>query len=197
MKPITAKIALLAISAFAASPICAEELSVRNCNWCHGSSAQGLAQAPRIAGQRAEYIEHQIGAFSAHLRDNPYSQKYMWNAVANVSPDTARELAKYYAALPPRAADDGDKALVAAGETIYQQGVSEANVAACVVCHGPKAEGAREIPRLGGLSYAYVKRRLSQWNEGYHASARTMPRVARSLSANEVEALASYLSFVE
>jgi cytochrome c553 len=66
-----------------------------------------------------------------------------------------------------------------------------------VVCHGPNGEGVRDIPRLSGLSYAYLRDRLEQWNEGYHASATyPMPKVARSLSPAEVEALASYLSFV-
>jgi cytochrome c553 len=54
----------------------------------------------------------------------------------------------------------------------------------------------RDIPRLSGLSYAYLRDRLEQWNAGYHATAAyPMPKVARSLSPAEVEALASYLSF--
>jgi cytochrome c553 len=50
---------------------------------------------------------------------------------------------------------------------------------------------------LGGLSYYYLKRRLEQWGEGYHATALPpMPEIASKLSAGDVEALASYLSFV-
>ncbi len=55
----------------------------------------------------------------------------------------------------------------------------------------------RDIPRLAGLSYAYLKRRLGQWKEGYHPAAKPMPRVARSLSDVQIEALASYLSFLD
>ena len=36
---------------------------------------------------------------------------------------------------------------------------------------GPNAEGVAEIPRLGGLAYTYLKRRLQQWGEGYHANS--------------------------
>jgi cytochrome c553 len=51
---------------------------------------------------------------------------------------------------------------------------------------------------LAGLSYHYLKRRLEQWGEGYHAAAAApMPRIATQLSTNEIEALASYLSFVK
>jgi cytochrome c553 len=58
--------------------------------------------------------------------------------------------------------------------------------------------GAGEIPRLAGLSYHYLKRRLEQWGEGYHAAAAApMPGIATQLSTNEIEALASYLSFVK
>jgi hypothetical protein len=48
-----------------------------------------------------------------------------------------------------------------------------------------------------GLSYSYLKKRLEQWGEGFHAAAEPMPQVASKLSLNEIEALASYLSFVE
>ena len=37
------------------------------------------------------------------------------------------------------------------GRTIYQEGMPDANIVACVVCHGPNAEGVGQIPRLGGL----------------------------------------------
>ena len=68
----------------------------------------------------------------------------------------------------------------------------------CAVCHGPNAEGIRQIPRLGGLSYYYLKQKLEQWGEGYHAAAEPpMPRIASKLSPNQIEALASYLSFVK
>ena len=76
-------------------------------------------------------------------------------------------------------------------------GIPESNIVSCLVCHGPNAEGVREIPRLGGLSYSYLKRKLEQWGEGFHAAAEPMPRIASSLSPNEIEALASYLSFIE
>jgi cytochrome c553 len=57
------------------------------------------------------------------------------------------------------------------GREIYFEGVPELNIVPCAACHGPTAEGIRNIPRLAGLSYAYLKRRLEQWGEGYHAAA--------------------------
>jgi len=79
----------------------------------------------------------------------------------------------------------------------HEEGFPEFNIVSCAACHGPNGEGIRQIPRLAGLSYSYLKKRLKEWGEGYHATAEPpMPGVARKLSANEIEALASYLSFV-
>ena len=108
----------------------------------------------------------------------------------------AHDLAAYFSELPPKAADDGDSALVAEGRAIFENGVPDENIVACQACHGPEAQGVREIPRLGGLSYSYLKQRLEPWNQGYDALAAPMPKVARSLSPDQVAALASFLSFV-
>jgi len=195
------KIAAVALLYFACCPSWAGDfgnLSPKNCTWCHGTSSQGFATAPRLAGQRHQYLENQLLSFSRHTRDNPLSKQYMWAAVANLSPQSARGLAAYFSILSPKAANDGNPELAALGKTIYEIGIPDANVASCLVCHGPNAEGIRDIPRLGGLAYSYLKRRLEQWGEGYHASAAApMPQVARTLSPNEIQALASYLSFVK
>jgi len=175
----------------------ATSASIRNCVWCHGSAAQGYMLAPRLAGQRAAYIQKQIYGFATHQRDNPLSQQYMWYAAAALRRDTIRDLANYFASLPPRPANDGDRELAARGEAIYLEGIPQANIVACQACHGPEAQGVRDIPRLGGLSYHYLKRRLTQWDQGYHgAVASPMPVVSHSLSKDDVEAIASYLSFV-
>jgi cytochrome c553 len=197
MKRIGLKIAILAIVATTVQAWAGEDPSVRNCTWCHGASGQGYMVAPRLAGQRPQYIESQISNLQAHARDNPFSKQYMWGAVAALGPREARDLAMYFASLAPKAANDGDQNLAARGRTIYLDGIPEDNIVSCYACHGPNAEGTRDIPRLGGLAYFYLKSRLAQWGQGYHASAGPMPMVARRLGPGEIEALASYLSFVK
>jgi cytochrome c553 len=200
MALIRSRLAILVITFTAVCPWTghAESLAIRNCTWCHGVSAHGYSPAPGLAGQRREYIQSQLKNFSEHTRDNPFSQQYMWGAAVNLSPTTAHDLASYFSTLSPKAANDGDRELEAKGRAIYQLGMPDANTAACVVCHGPNAEGVGEIPRLGGLAYTYLKSRLEQWGQGYHAAAKPpMPRIASKLSANQIEALASYLSFVK
>jgi cytochrome c553 len=202
MKYIQLKIvALTIVSTIISAPAAyAESPAIRNCNWCHGASAQGYTPAPRLAGQRIRYIEQQLMSFSDHTRDSPFSRQYMWGAAASLNRETAHDLAVYFSRLPARAAADGDRnrEFVAKGEMIYQRGMPEANIVACVACHGPSAEGVGEIPRLGGLAYTYLKRRLQQWGEGYHGAIELpMPHIASKLSRNQIEALASYLSFVK
>jgi cytochrome c553 len=200
MDVVTIKILAVALASLAASALAAhaESAMVRNCTWCHGGSAQGYSPAPRLAGQRATYIEQQLASFAYHRRDAPFSRQYMWGAAANLSPLAAHALSVYFSNLPPRAANDGNRELVARGEAIYQRGMPEENIAACVACHGPNGEGIGTIPRIGGLDYTYLKRRLEQWAEGYHgALGHPMPHIATQLSRDQIEELASYLSFVK
>jgi cytochrome c553 len=196
MKNFRTKMAVLAISFATTGALQADDLSVRNCTWCHGTSAQGYYEAPRLAGQREDYLINQLHAFAAHERDEFLSTKYMWNAAAHLDSLTLRNLAAYFSALPPESAKDGDSALAAEGKIIFENGVPDENIAACQACHGPEAQGVREIPRLGGLSYSYLKRRLEEWSQGQDAWGIPMPKVARSLSPNQIAAVASYLSFV-
>jgi cytochrome c553 len=184
--------------AFFAPTARGENLAIRNCNWCHGGAASGYPPAPALAAQRPQYVAKQLANFRAHTRDTPFSRQYMWGAARNLDAESVRHLALYFASLPPRAANDGVPSLAGIGGAIYQEGMPEANIVACVVCHGPNAEGVRDIPRLGGLDYSYLKRRLEQWNQGYHAAAGPpMISIASKLSDDQIEALASYLSFIK
>ena len=200
MRPILFKIVTVALagSALAAVPAHAESPAVRNCTWCHGALAHGYSPAPGLAGQQYQYLANQLADFHTHSRDNPFSKQYMWGAAENLSASSAHDLATYFSKLPPKPANDGDADLVVMGRAIYQEGMPDANIVACVVCHGPNAEGLGQIPRLGGLAYSYLKGRLEQWAEGYNAAAGPpMPDISRKLSAGQINALASYLSFIK
>lgn len=193
------KMALLAIvTSIAPAAAWDGGTTARDCNWCHGGSGQGYSVAPRLAGQHPAYTIKQMRDLREHTRDNPFSKQYMWGPAAALDPYAARDLAAYFASIPPKPANDGNPNLVTAGREIYMQGIPEANIAACYACHGPDGVGVRDIPRLGGLAYFYLKARLKQWGQGYHSGGGTpMPIVARQLDMVQIEALASYLSFVK
>jgi cytochrome c553 len=199
MKLIKLKATVLLIMCLATGRLLADEaLPIKNCTWCHGTSGQGYTVAPRLAGQRYQYLENQLLSFKTHARDNPLSVQYMWDAVAFLNPQTARDLAFYFSTIPPKAANDGDFGLAPVGRAIYEAGIPDLNIVSCAACHGPNAEGVGAIPRLGGLSFLYLKRKLEQWGEGYHVTAPfPMPQVAVKLPPDTIAALASYLSFVK
>src|SRR5271168_1990840 len=120
MKRIGLKLAILAVVA-AIVPAWAGDSSdsnspgIRNCTWCHGTSGQGYMVAPRLAGQRPQYIENQLRSFHERTRDNPFAKQYMWGAAASLSPYAARDLADYFATIAPKPANDGDRNLAARG----------------------------------------------------------------------------------
>src|SRR3974390_2887377 len=122
----------------------------------------------------------------------------MWADEENLSSDQTRYLEIHFVELHYKAAKDGNQQKLVAGRTLFEDGDPNANTVACAVCHGPDAQGIRDIPRLVGLSYYYLRRKLKQWREGYHATAKSpMPEIARQLSTDQIDAVASYLSFVK
>jgi cytochrome c553 len=124
MKLIGLTIAILAIVSSAAPSAGGDgaPAGVRNCTWCHGASGHGYGNAPELAGQRHQYIENQLLDFHNHVRDNPFSQQYMWGAATNLNAQTARDLAMYFATLPPKSANDGVRELADMGREIYLEG---------------------------------------------------------------------------
>ena len=175
----------------------AESLAVRNCTWCHGGSAQGYTPAPRLAGQRYNILRISL-RISTPTRGTIHFRGNICGARRKPTSASRTQLGDVFFDAAAEAADDGDRENVALGRTIYQEGMPDSNIVACVVCHGPNAEGVGQIPRLGGLAYTYLKRRLEQWGEGYHAAAGPpMPDISSKLSQHQIEALASYLSFVK
>src|SRR6202035_2794798 len=107
MKRIGLNIAILAIfvcTVSTVSTVCSwagESAAVRNCTWCHGSGAQGYTVAPRLAGQRTQYIMSQIRSFREHTRDSPFSKQYMWGAVADLGPHARCDFVVYFASIVP------------------------------------------------------------------------------------------------
>ena len=129
----------------------AESLAVRNCTWCHGAAAQGYTPAPRLAGQRYQYLENQLADFHAHARDNPFSKQYMWGAAAHLSAADRRVIWRcIFQRCRRKRPMTAIAGIVALGRTIYQEGMPDYNIVACVVCHGPNAEGVATNSAAGG-----------------------------------------------
>jgi cytochrome c553 len=169
------------------------------CKDCHGRAAQGFHgyfPIPRLAGQQPEYLKNQLEAFVEHRRTN----NIMFNVAHSLSPGIMDALAQDFRALNPPPLGGGARHLVPTGEKIFQNGAPEANVAACAACHGPEAQGIGEIPRLAGQLPDYLYNKLINWSKerGQNPTepdiSAVMSPVAHSLTKQQVEAVAAYLS---
>jgi len=172
------------------------------CEDCHGPSGQGFHgyfPIPRLAGQQTEYLKNQLEAFVEHRRTN----NIMFNVAHSLSPAMISALAADFRTLNPPPLGGGARPPVATGEKIFQNGVPEANVAACAACHGPQAQGSGEIPRLAGQLPDYVFNKLINWSKerGQIPSrpdiSAVMSPVAHSLTRPQAEAVAAYLSHLK
>jgi cytochrome c553 len=173
------------------------EYVMRNCAFCHGPALEGKSVAPRLAGQHMDYIVMEITEFKKRTRNSTFSLNYMSHVSVNILPDNYCEVGAYISSMPAEPARDGKEELRAWGEEIFMRGNPGGNVPACQFCHGPEAQGLNKFPRLGGQSYTYLKRRLENWNEGYESIAAHMPGIAATLNSQEIDAVSSYLSFLE
>lgn len=78
--------------------------------------------------------------------------------------------------------------LVAAGEAKYK--------AVCTVCHGQKAEGMGNYPRLAGQTREEIRSKLLDYRAGKQMGPLTaiMAATAKDLSDEDIEALAAYIA---
>jgi cytochrome c553 len=169
------------------------------CEDCHGPSAQGFRgffPIPRLAGQQPEYIENQLRAFVEHRRTN----NIMFNVAHTLTPAMISALTTKFRDLNPQPLGGAPNELVAAGKKIFEDGIPDANVAACAACHGPDATGTGQIPRLAGQLYPYVITELVNWgkergqNPAKPDTSAIMSPVAHSLAKPQIEAVAAYVS---
>ena len=131
------------------------------CTDCHGPSGRGYRAfyvMPRLAGQTPEYLENQLRAFVEGTRQSHNGM--IMSRVHGTSPSMRSALAEEFADLNPRPYGRAPGGLAERGKQIYEEGIPDANVPACSVCHGPEAKGKGPIPRLAGQLYPYTIKAL-------------------------------------
>ena len=170
------------------------------CTDCHGPSGQGyrgFLTMPRLAGQTPEYLENQLRAFVEGTRQSHNGM--IMSRVHGISSSMGSELADRFADLNPRPYGRAPGGLAEKGRQIYEEGIPDANVPACSVCHGPEAKGKGPIPRLAGQLYPYTIKALTNWDRerGEAANSRVMQPIAHSLTRSDMEAVAAYFSTLD
>lgn len=175
---------------------------IEYCKTCHGLSGQGYRgffPIPRLAGQQTEYIENQLAAFIERRREN----KYMYDVAHVLSPATRAALAKHFRGLNAKPLGGAPRKLVAMGKKIYEEGVPETNVPACMACHGSEAKGQDAIPRLAGQLHDYFFNKLVNWNKERgqdpkhpDISAIMLP-TSHNLTKSQIAEVAAYVSYLQ
>ena len=172
------------------------------CEECHGSLARGFRgfyPIPRLAGQQIEYLENQLHAFVERRRKS----NIMFHVSRVLSPEMMKALATTFHDLDPKPLGRGQREVVARGKEIYEAGIPEKNVVACSSCHGNDAKGSGPFPRLAGQLPDYISNKLTNWDKergqdpGDPDSSNMMQPIARSLTDEQIKAVAAYLSELE
>ena len=84
----------------------------------------------------------------------------MWGIAGNLDAKMIDSIAQYYAVAAARAGRPGDPALIATGKELFETGVPDRSIPPCASCHGAKAEGVADFPRLAGQHAKYVVRQI-------------------------------------
>ena len=176
------------------------------CSACHGANGVGVApNFPSLAGQSATYLYVQLRTFKDGQRSDPV----MAAMAASIVDADMRNLAAYYASLPPTAGANGARAL--RGATLFDSGDPSLGIPPCQACHGADGSGPRAaadvgaaaprppwstVPRLQGQSGAYVAKALHDFKGGARggtSNAAIMHGVAQSLDDADIQALADFI----
>jgi cytochrome c553 len=174
------------VGSTAAAQLAAVPAKAAACADCHGADGQPILPVyPIIAGQTSRYLYLQLRDFQEGRRTN----EKMTASVAGLTRDEIRELADYFAAQKrpiQRFASNADKAKL---------GRLKAEETLCTMCHLGGFAGKSEVPRVAGQNYDYIVKQLSDFKARRRTNdAGTMTSVANTLSAQDIENLAHFLT---
>lgn len=208
MKPLHLLVCILAATAAAgcSSPtrsrnlpdakVSAVTLAQQVCSNCHGITGNSVSpNFPNLAAQQSNYLAAQLKVFKSHDRKDPAGFEYMWGLSRFLTDEQINGLAAYYSSqklkpLPP----ESDPARVAAGKTIFHEGVPGKNIPACATCHGQSGQGNDTFPRLAGQHADYVAKQLEVFQRtNQRPEGAIMTTVAHELSKDEILNAAAYV----
>lgn len=178
------------------------------CALCH--SANGISRMPKfpkLAGQKAVYIEQQVTAFRAGRRHNDGGQ--MQSIVGEIAEEDIADIAAYFSSLPAdteagmteQAPGKWQTEQLSLGQTLFDNG--RKGITPCADCHAHKDSSA---PWLDGQHREYLQKQLQDFKAGERAAdcpvakaefeslTSNEKRVSEQLEDSEIEALARYLN---
>lgn len=166
------------------------------CALCHGVEGRSTSpNFPNLAAQQPAYFIAQMKGFRNHSRVDPAGFEYMWGLSRSLTDEQIKTLADYYAAQTPASpGPSGDPAQEARGKVIFEKGLPEQKVAACVACHGPQAQGSAQFPRLAHQHADYLVKQLTVFQRtDQRPDGSIMKTVAHELTPGNMADVTAYL----
>jgi len=170
-----------------------EERAINLCSTCHGP--RGISTSPEfpiLAAQREGYIVAQIANFQAKTREERAAHDFMWGIAGNLDDATIKSIALYYSSQPAAPGRPGDPATIAKGRELFEKGLPDRGIPPCASCHGAKAEGVADFPRLAGQHAKYVARQM-EFIQSLTRKAPVMHGIVKDLTPDEIQAIAAYV----
>lgn len=193
----------LTSGAQAAGSIDAGKEKAATCIACHGVDGNSAnPQWPSLAGQGEAYMISTTEAFQIPLGEagevveGGRYDPVMTGQAINLSAEDLADLGAYFNA-QRMTGKVSDPALVGEGEGLYRGGNIEANVSACIACHGPSGRGnaPAAYPSIAGQHAVYTIKQLQDYRSGARKSDKSevMRSITERMTDNEIAAVASYI----
>ncbi len=178
------------------------------CALCHNANGiSRMAKFPKLAGQKADYLEKQIRAFREGRRLNDGGQ--MQSIVSEITQEDVAQIAAYFASLPAdtdlasleQLTDKKILQVFSHGKSLFYKG--REGLSSCHACHTDKLSNA---PWLDGQHKQYLEKQIHDFQSGERDAdcpiakpesgmyALNAARIRESLNDAEVEALSLFLS---
>jgi len=168
---------------FAANIAAGKAIADKECKGCHGLDGKGVAPGiPNLAGQRGRYLITSMKEYKDRVR----MHAALRTIATNMSEADTRNVAAFYASLPPIAAEKS------AVFSPYDNG--KAVAAACAQCHG--ADGNSKIagtPSLAGQQPRYFVTATQEYLNGIREVS-PMHALVRRMNRLDLESVALYFA---
>jgi cytochrome c553 len=165
------------------------------CQECHGADGNSNDERiPNHAGQLAGYLSKQLSDFQSGERQH----EVMTIMAEDLSTNDKADIAAYFSSQRIMQGEGGSESPLA--KNLFLNGDQIRGIPSCVSCHGHKGkgriDGAVFYPVIGGQRRVYLRSQLVNWKLGdrKNSPGDVMNKIAKSLSDDEISALADYIS---
>ncbi len=179
-----------------------ENQNVKKCAACHTLTGNSIAPIwPKIAGQHSDYLFKQLTEYKKGKEGNRFDPT-MLGMIQNLNEKELKDLSDYFSKQTlektkiKKQPENFEK-----GKELYIYGDKKNNIAACIGCHGIDGLGNKlaNFPVLKWQHKDYIITQLKKFKtkERLNDANEIMRDITINMSNDQMDALASYISFIE